>query len=395
MRVVTVNGYSAKWLRKGFPWVYPKEVVTGHPGKAEGSWVEVRDERGNRLGSGIADSGWIAVRVFEHDTPERAGPGGLAALLDRAAALRDGMFGPETTGYRLVHAENDGLPGVRIDWWSHHATVVLDSPALASVLPPIVAWLQRTRQPRGIHLAYRLDPRDSRKGGLDPAPGLLEGHEPTADVRVLERGVAFGVRPHEGPDVGLYADMRGVRAWMEPHWGGTRVLNTFAYTGAFSVSAAYNGAMETVSVDLSKAYLERAEKNFELNELPTDAHEFVVDDTFKALDRFRRKGRRFDRVVLDPPSFSHSDAGIWSAKKDLPRLVAAAARVLDPDGWILVASNQGEMSPRDFRGLVLDGFKRANRHAQELWIGSQAADFPAHSAFPEGRYLKVAVWRLD
>ena len=86
MRVVTVNGYSAKWLRKGFPWVYPKEVVKGQPRKATGSWVELRDERGTRLGSGIADAGWIAVRVFEHDQPEHAGPAGRDARRDRAGA---------------------------------------------------------------------------------------------------------------------------------------------------------------------------------------------------------------------------------------------------------------------------------------------------------------------
>ncbi|MEZ4322746.1 MAG: class I SAM-dependent rRNA methyltransferase [Myxococcota bacterium] len=392
MRVLTVNGYSAKWLGRGFPWVYPKEVVRGKAGPGE--WVELRDERGTRLGVGLADEGWLAARVFGHGDAGHD-PASLRALLDRAARLRDAVIGPDTTGYRLVHGENDGFPGVRIDWWSHHAVVVLDSPALAPLLPVIVDWLVDTRAPRGIHLCYRTDPRDTAPQRFDPAPGLLHGHDPTDDVRVTERGVTYGVRPHDGPDVGLYADMRDVRAWLEPSWGGMRVLNTFAYTGAFSVSAAFNGAAETVSVDLSKHYLDRAEANFKLNDLSLDTHDFFAEDTFKALDRFRRTGRMFDRVVLDPPSYSHSKEGTWSAKKDLPRLVSAAARVLDPEGWVIVASNQGEMSPRDFRGLVLDGFKRADRVAQELWVGSQGPDFPAGSRFPEGRYLKVAVWRLD
>jgi len=392
MRTLTVNNYSAGWLRKGFPWVYPKEIVRGK--LRPGEWVELRDERGNRLGSGVADDGWIAVRVFAHGD-EEGSPETLHKLLDRASALRDTLIGPDTTGYRLVHAENDGLPGVRIDWWSHHAVIVLDSPALGVILPVLVDWLQRRGEPRGIHLAYRTDPRDRKRTSFEPPAGLLDGRVPTDDVRVLERGVKYGVRPHDGPDVGLYADMRGVRAWLEPSWGGMRVLNTFAYTGAFSVSAAYNGAMETVSVDLSRRYLDRAEANFRMNELPLEAHEFLAEDTFKALDRFRRTGRRFDRVILDPPSFSHSREGTWSAKKDMPRLVAAAARVLDRDGWLVVASNQGELSPRDFRGFALEGLKRAGRVGQELWIGSQAPDFPASSRFPEGRYLKVAVWRLN
>lgn len=391
MRALTVNAYSTRWLHKGFPWVYPKEVVRGR--LTSGEWVELRDERGARLGMGLADTGWLAVRVFAHGdgVADRAH---LYALLDRAVALRDAAIPPDTTGYRLVHGENDGLPGVRLDWWDHHAVIVLDSPSLAPIVPLVVDWLVERRAPRGVHLCYRPDPRETRTDEPDPVPGLVWGHAPPGDVRVTERGVAFAVRPAEGPDVGLYADMRDVRAWLEPTWGGTRVLNTFAYTGAFSVSAAMNGASETVSVDLSRKSLDRAEQNFALNGLTLDAHELIAEDTFKALDRFRRTGRRFDRVILDPPAWSHSREGTWSTKKDLPRLVAAAARVLDPDGWLLVASNQGDLSPRDFRGLVLDGLQRADRPAQELWIGSQAVDFPAAASFPEGRYLKVAVWRV-
>lgn len=390
MRALTVNAYSAKWLKRGFPWVYPKEVVRGK--LRAGEWVEIRDERGARLGMGLADTGWIAVRVFAFGD-EQANEAHLTTLFERAAALRDVVVGPETNGFRMFHGENDGLPGLRVDWWSHHAVVILDSPSLAPLLPTVLAWLER-RQPRGVHLCYRRDGRDTRSGREDPPAGLLAGREPTADVSVLERGITYLVRPHDGPDVGLYSDMRDVRAWLEPTWGGMRVLNTFAYTGAFSVSAAFNGASETVSVDLSRKYLERAEANFTANALDLDAHEFLVEDTFKALDRFRRTGRHFDRVILDPPSFSHSKAGTWSAKKDMPRLVAAAARVLDSGGWAVVCSNQGDLSPRDFRGLTLDGFRRAGRAAQEIWIGSQAPDFPAAAAFPEGRYLKVAIWRV-
>ena len=391
MRSITVNSYSAKWLGKRFPWVYPKEVVKGRA--APGEWAVFRDGGGNVLGTGVLDDGWIAGRVFRHG-PGPADEAWIHGLLDEAAALRDVLIGPETDGFRLVHGENDGLPGIRIDWWSHHATVILDSPALAVVLPWIVSWLEANRQPRGIHLAYRLDSRDDRSRKLDPAPGVLAGHEPTGDVKVRERGITYGVRPHEGPDVGLYTDMREVRAFLEPTWGGTSVLNTFAFTGAFSVSAAFNGALETVSVDLSAKYLERAEQNFAYNELSTDNHEFLVEDTFKALDRFRRQGRTFDRIILDPPSFSHGPGGRWSAKKDMPRLVAAAARVTSPGGWILACSNQGDLSPRDFRGMVVNGFAKAKREAQALHIASQGPDYPAAAWFPEGRYLKVTLWRV-
>ncbi len=390
MRSLTVNEYATRWLKKGFPWIYPKEVVKGR--RVPGEWAIVRSERGEVLGTALLDDGWLAGRVFRHGE----GPvdeAWIVEQLDRAEALRHQVVDTDTDAYRLVHGENDGLPGVRVDRWGHHVTVILDSPALAPILQPLVRWLERA-QPRGIHLCYRRDPRETSTRTPDPAPGLLAGRSPPGPVVVKERGLLFGVLPHRGPDVGLYTDMREVRAFLEPAWGGARVLNTFAYTGAFSVSAAYNGAAEVVSVDLSGKALERAEENFRRNQLDPSRHRFLAEDTFKALDRFRRTGERFDRIILDPPAFSRSKHGEWSARKDLPRLVAAAARVVELGGWILTCSNQGELTPKNFQGLVLSGFSRAGRRAQAIWLGSQGPDYPALSSFPEGRYLKVTLWRV-
>jgi 23S rRNA (cytosine1962-C5)-methyltransferase len=389
---LVVNGYSERWIRQGFQWVYKKERVSG-PEKA-GLWVPVKSAKGELLGSGITDRGWIAARIF------RQGGGALEqewldGLLDKALAYREVIVPEETTAYRLVHGENDGLPGVRIDWWDHFATVVLDSPSLAMLLPMICEWLESRMQPRGIYLCYRLDPRDERdRKNLQPPAGLISGHAPAGDVLVRERGLNFLVRPNEGPDVGLYCDMRSVRAWLEPYWGGRRVLNTFAYTGAFSVAAAYAGASEVVTVDLAQPVLERARANFVANDLDPENYEFLASDTIKALDRFRRTGQRFDWVILDPPSFSHHGGTVWSAKKDYPRLVAAAARVMEPGSFLMAATNQGQVSPKDFRGAVAQGFRKAGVSAQEVFWSGAAPDFPAAIWFPEGHYLKVGIWRL-
>ena len=390
--VLRVNGYSQRWLSQGFPWVYPAEVVGKRP--KPGQKLRVLSGDGRVLGAAVGDTGFLAARVYRHDD----GPldkAWLYSTLDRAWAHREALIGPDTTGYRMVHGENDGLPGLRVDRWSHFVVITLDSPAVAFLLPDLQSWLEDRLAPRGIYLCYRPDPRDNRDArSFRPAPGLLAGHAPTAPVRVTERALAVLVDPSDGPDVGLYADMRAVRAWMEPHWGARRVLNTFAYTGVFSVAAAIGGASDVVTVDLSEKYLDRAEKNFEANGLDPEHHEFLAMDTFKALDRFRRQGALFDCVIVDPPSFSHSSAGTWSAQKDYPRLVAASARVLAPGGWLIAACNKGDVSPKEFTGWVQAGMKKAQRAGQLLQALGQAADFPALSSFPEGRYLKVQVWRI-
>jgi 23S rRNA (cytosine1962-C5)-methyltransferase len=387
--VIVVDGYSERWLRRRFPWVYPKEVVKGRA--RPGDEVLVQAQNGDRLGRGLFDDGWIAVRVFRHD----GGPMDAAWLdegLDRALALRGQVVDAGTTGYRVVHAENDGLPGVRVDRWGDRVVIALDSPSLRGLLPPIADWAIRRLDAKGVHACWRPDGRETLSVGTPP--GLVAGEPADGPVTVTERGLRFLVRPDEGPDVGLYADMRGMRSWLEPHWRGRRVLNLFGYTGAFSVAAAAHGAAQVVTVDLSEKVLGRAMENFAANDLPVDPAAFVAEDAFRALDRLRRKGERFELVVVDPPSFSHGPDGRWSAEKDYPRLVAAACRVLAPQGWLVAASNLGEWSPHKFRGEVDEGVRKADRTGQELFFGSQGPDFPAATWFPEGRYLKVGVWRV-
>lgn len=389
---ITVNRYSEGWLGKGFPWVYPNEIVSGKP--VPGALVEIRSQGGAPLGMGVADDGFVAVRRMRADE----GPidkEWVYQALDRASALRDLVIPPETDAYRLCNAECDGLPGIRVDWWRPFAQIILDRPSLSPLLPHVSSWLEERLQPRGITLSYRRDPRDPElASGASPSTGLLSGFAPRGPVRVRERGLLFDIDPLPGPEVGLFPDMRDARAWLEPHWGGTRVLNTFAHTGAFSVAAAKRGASEVVSVDLSQAVLDRAEHNFEINEMSSFPHEILAEDTFKALDRFRRQGRTFDRVILDPPSFSRGEE-IFSTSKDYPRLVAAAARVTDPGGLVVAASNTGEISPKVFDGLLIDGLRKAGREAQLLTALGQAPDFPSATWFPEGRYLKVRVMRLS
>jgi 23S rRNA (cytosine1962-C5)-methyltransferase len=389
---VVVNGYSARWLNQDFCWVYPAELVNRPQNLKPGQAVKLCDEQGKALGAGLWDEGWISVRRYRADD----GPIDAALIrgrLDVAHALRQQIVEPNTNAYRLVNAENDELPGLRVDIWGHYATITLDAPGVAPLIEHVCAWLEEHLSPRGVYLHWRPDPREKARFEPPIPAGLIRGHAPPGDVRVTERGLACLVRPSLGKDVGLYTDMRANRAMLEPYWGGRRVLNLFAHTGFFSVAAAANGASEVVSIDLSESALERAEANFVANELDPSAHLFFAEDVRAALDRLRRAGERFDLVILDPPAFSHGPEGVMSAGKDYPRLVAACLRVMEPGGWLVAALNQGEVSPRDFHNAVRDGARRAERPLQHLYDGGQAPDHPAAAHFPEGRYLKFGVWR--
>jgi 23S rRNA (cytosine1962-C5)-methyltransferase len=233
---MVVNGYATRWIRKGFPWVHPNEVVSGARGEV-GEPVRVLDGQGKLLGRGLRDRGFLAARIYRHDDGE-LDDAWLASVVDRAIAMRRRIVDDQTTAWRLLHGENDGIPGLRVDHWAGHLTIVMDSPAVAPLLARIVPVLVERLQPASIWSCYRPDPRDERDvSGFRPEPGCLAG-ACEADVEVHERGMAMGVRPWEGPDTGVYTDMREVRRWLEPYWAGRRVVNTFAYTGAFSVAAA-------------------------------------------------------------------------------------------------------------------------------------------------------------
>ena len=291
----------------------------------------------------------------------------------------------------MIHGENDSLPGIRVDIWGSHATVSIDHESLESVLSMVVSAVESDPGIDTIWLSTRPEHDDLR--GLAPNGKCLVGDGSVQEVVVSEHGLQYLVRPPLGLDAGLYSDMRGVRRFLAPHWEGQRVLNTFAYTGAFSVAAAAGGAASVDTVDLAAPAIARAEKNFELNGLTGEQYRFWTEDTFDALDRFRRAGTLFDIIIVDPPSFAHGPKGVWSVEKELSRVVAGCLRVLEPGGWILVATNQGSISPKEFQKYIKAAAHKVGRRLRLIHQGSPPHDIPAALDFPESRYLKA--WVLE
>ena len=163
---LVVNGHSERWLRRGFPWVYRDEVVKRSG--AVGATAAIYTRRGELLGRGLLDDGWIAARVFRRG--DESGPldrDWLAGVLERALRLRELLFDDGTTAWRLVNGESDGLPGLRVDWWDHYATVVLDSPAVA----PLVEGVAQGRGTTARHA----DDEDRRLAGHGFGDGAQRG----------------------------------------------------------------------------------------------------------------------------------------------------------------------------------------------------------------------------
>jgi 23S rRNA (cytosine1962-C5)-methyltransferase len=168
-------------------------------------------------------------------------------------------------------------------------------------------------------------------------------------------------------------------------------LNLFSYTGAFSVRAARAGAAEVVAVDLAAKAHARARRNYELSGLDPARMEAVTGDALKAMARFEERGRRFDVIVCDPPSFSQGPAGNFSVAKDLARLVDGAVAVLESGGFLALASNSTKVAAADLDRALAEG--AAHRQA-ELRVVERIGlppEYPVAPGFPEGNYLKLVI----
>ena len=375
---IQVNEYSYSWLQKGFDWVYKKEIKKKKGQCKEGAWVSILSPHGKSLGMGIWCGGEISCRRFSSQEEEPAAL--ISRKLTEALDRRPSFSSQES--WRWVHAENDGLPGVRIDVWGDEYVITLAHTALKSLLPLLIESIEQIRPGRAIWGYVR----STKVTSL----GVLTGTPQQEGLWVQELGLRYWVEPWRSPDAGVFGDMRELRQWLKPYWSEKKVLNLFCFTGAFSVSAAAHGAHAVSSVDLSSTYIEWVKKNMEGNELSLDKHTFLVSDANKALERFRRKQELFDIVIADPPSVSHGD-GVWSVERDLSGLVLRCLRVLRPNGMMIIATNHGKMSPKEFSKAIVQASYKEKRALRILKQYYPSIDHPAALSFPESRYLKCWV----
>lgn len=323
-------------------------------------------------------------------------PATLADLLRLAAARRAALAADETTNiYRLAHAAADGLVGLTVDrygealvvnFYDEETTPATCPPALTTLLAEITGCRsiyvkQRPRQ------AGRLT--EAQLAGLAPAQ---PAYGPALDeCAAREDGLTYLIRPAAGLSVGLFPDMRETRGRVRAWAAGRRVLNCFAYTCGFGVAATAAGAARVLNLDLARPALEWGKANYRVNGFAADDHDFVFGDVFDWLGRLARRGDRFDLVILDPPGFSRTKTGRFSAAQDYGDLAALAARVTATDGLLLACCNVAELPWRAFRDRVLGGIAAAGRTVTVEGVYHEPAlDFPA----PTANYLKILVARL-
>ncbi|MEZ4749272.1 MAG: class I SAM-dependent methyltransferase [Bdellovibrionota bacterium] len=257
----------------------------------------------------------------------------------------------QTTAYRLLGASEENLRGLSAD--RYEDIVILYRPLGKRVLSEEVVSEVADfylNQP-GIASVYLKDVTVDRSHAQPTAATLLSGNPISEEKIVKENGLAYKVAPLEGFSSGLFMDQREQRLAFQKQAAGIEVLNTFAYTCSFSVACAKGGAKVT-SVDISKRYLDWGKDNFVANSLDPENHEFFPNDTMGFLKGAAKRGRHFDLVILDPPSFARNKKGTFSIRRDAPELLSLAAQVVKPGGLLYFSSNLSELNNDSLSRLI-------------------------------------------
>lgn len=378
----------------GHPWVFSQaiDVIEGAPGP--GDVVEVLDPRGAFLGKGyFSPRSAIPVRIATRDRADMLDSPSLARRIEEAAAWRKKLLhlpGEETTGYRLIHAEGDQLPGLIVDVFGDVAMVQFLTVGTKTREGDLLAAVQRVTGARAI--VEVPSPRNQRIEGFEVTPGVVRGADVTA-LEFSERGFAYGIPLEGSQKTGFYVDQRENRALVERLASGARVLDAFCYVGAFSMAAARGGASQVIGVDSSPVALLAAAQHARAHGYENRVS-FVKADLKRHLTTLGQEGERFDMVIVDPPRFATTARDLDQARSAYRRLNKEACRLVSAGGLLVTCSCSHAMRAEDFLRTVATAAREAGRESAVLSMTGQSPDHPVPPAFPEGRYLKCLVLRL-
>lgn len=379
------------------PWIFSgaiKEVV-GEPGIGE--TVQVCNAKGECLGYGsYSPQSQIRVRMLSFSKGAAPDAAYVENLVAASVGRRDLFWqSGSTNAVRVIASESDGLPGVTADFYNGFVVVQLASAGAEFWKATIVeALMKHVPFCRGVYNRSDVDARI--KEGLsatEDVVGLLAGEEPPELIEITEGAIKYLVDVRKGHKTGFYLDQRDARAAVGKLAKGRDVLNCFSYTGGFGLAACAAGAKSVTHLDVSKDALALAEKNTALNPSETESR-FVEADVFKQLRLYRDQGRSFDLIVLDPPKFADTKAGIMRASRGYKDINLLAMKLLRPNGVLATFSCSGAMTTDLFDKVCAEAAFDAKRDFQILSRTRQACvDHPVGLNFPEGFYLKGLILR--
>lgn len=383
---------SDEEYRKGLPLVYKDRIENLADLKEEGAIFRLADSRNKFIGKGYyglqnKGCGWILTR----DEQEVIDQGFFEKKLQKALKHRESFFNSSaTTAFRVFNGEGDGIGGLTIDYFAGYYLLTWYSEGIYRFKEEILQSLRNLADFKGIYEKKRFD----AKGSYMEDDDFVEGERGEFPLIVKENGENFAIYLNDGAMTGVFLDQRDVRKTIRDVYAkGRTVLNTFSYTGAFSIFAAKGGAVKTTSVDLANRSKIKTIEQFSINGIDYEAQDIIVEDVFNYFKYAVRKKLLFDMVILDPPSFARSKKHTFSASKDYKNLLKEAIAITEKDGIIVASTNCSTFGMSKFKGFIEAAFKESGGKYKLLEEFSLPKDFRTISEFKEGNYLKVAFIR--
>jgi 23S rRNA (cytosine1962-C5)-methyltransferase len=384
--VVRLKKGKERSIQRKHPWVFSGAVQSISEELTDGQMVQVVDTDDKLLGTGyFSDKGSIAVRILTFGN-EIFSDDFWKTRLQAAWKLRTQLFSiEETNAFRLIHGEGDGIPGLVIDFYNNNFVVQAHSSGIYFQLKHIAKAIQEAF-PEFCETIYCKSAQTLPKTGTDFF--LFGTNEKTV---AKENNILFNVNWVEGQKTGFFLDQRENRKLLKHYSQGKRVLNTFCYTGGFSIYAMSAGAELVTSVDISQKAVDLAADNMELN-FPGSNHQAVASDVF---DFLKENKHEYDLIVLDPPAFAKSIKSKHTATQAYKRLNIAGMKALAPNGILFTFSCSQVIDDVLFYNTVAAAAIESGRKVRVLHKLSQGPDHPVNMFHPEGSYLKGLVLYIE
>jgi 23S rRNA (cytosine1962-C5)-methyltransferase len=314
--------------------------------------------------------------------------------LSRAIVKRGSLsIDPSTSCYREVYGESDGLPGLNVDRYNEFRVIQFLSAGTEHWREEIIAILREMDDCEGLYERSDVDVRGLE--GLSAQKGPLWGKAPESLEVIQEHSFKYYIDIPNGQKTGFYLDQRENRQTVRTVLSNQEVLNCFAYTGGFTVMALAAGAERVTSIESSASALELASENVALNKFSQDECEWIEGDVSSTLRTMRDRGRSFDAIILDPPRFARSKSQVQRASRGYKDINLMAFKLLRAGGLLITFSCSGAVSTELFQKIVAGAALDAGVDAGVIGWLSQPVDHPVHLNFPEARYLKGLICRVD
>lgn len=390
--ILTVKKEFVNKYRKGYPLILEEALESIRPLKKEGQIITIVDDKNSFIGKGYYGKqnkgcGWILSNSKNSNMDYKF----FYDKLRNAFSKRIKFYrSRDTSAFRVFNGEGDGIGGLTIDYFDEYYLITWYSQGIYTFKEYIIKSIKSLVSFEGIYEKKRFE----ENGMVIEEDSYYCGRKAPEPLIVKENGVNFAIYLNDGAMVGVFLDQKQVRKSIRDKYSaGKTVLNTFSYTGAFSMAAAKGGAI-TTSVDLASRSLDKTTENFVINKIDPKEHEIIVEDIFVYFKEAKKENLKFNVVILDPPSFATSKDHRFSASKDYKDLIKLAIDVTEDEGVIVASTNCATFNMDKFKKFIDRGFKEANKNYEILEEHNLPEDFVVTDKFPEGNYLKVVFLRL-